>query len=67
VGETRHDDVPVFIKLSPLDRRFELMISNVSGQANAGKTTTKGMPAVSACAERSESKEASAAARRRPE
>jgi hypothetical protein len=30
------------------------MISNVSGQANAGKTTTKGMPAASACAERSE-------------
>jgi hypothetical protein len=29
---------------SPLDPRFELMISNVFGQANAGKTNTKGMP-----------------------
>jgi hypothetical protein len=31
--------------LTTLDPRFELMISNVFGQANADRTNTKGCPA----------------------
>ena len=38
------DDAQVLIELSPLDPRFELMIGNLFGRANAGKTNANGMP-----------------------
>jgi hypothetical protein len=41
------------------------MISNVFGQANAGKTNTKGMPGMLQLDGRSDKQRSSAAARRR--
>jgi hypothetical protein len=38
------DEAQVLIELTPLDPRFELMIGNMFGLANAGKTNAKGMP-----------------------
>ena len=38
------DDAQVLIEISPLDPRFELMIGQLFGLANAGKTNAKGMP-----------------------
>jgi hypothetical protein len=34
----------VLVEISPLDPRFELMVGNLFGLANAGKTNAKGMP-----------------------
>jgi len=38
------DDAQVLIEISPLDPRFELMIGQLFGLANAGKTNAKGKP-----------------------
>jgi len=38
------DEAQVLVELTPLDPRFELMIGNLFGLANAGKTNAKGMP-----------------------
>ena len=41
---TGEDEAQVLIEFTPLDPRFELMIGNMFGLANAGKTNAKGMP-----------------------
>jgi quercetin dioxygenase-like cupin family protein len=38
------DEAQVLVELSPFDPRFELMIGNMYGLANDGKTNSKGMP-----------------------
>ena len=38
------DDAQVLIEITPIDPRFELMIGQLFGLANAGKTNAKGMP-----------------------
>ena len=38
------DEAQVLVEISPADKRFELMIGNLFGLANAGKTNAKGMP-----------------------
>jgi quercetin dioxygenase-like cupin family protein len=38
------DEAQVLVELSPQDPRFELMIGNMFGLANAGKTNARGMP-----------------------
>ena len=38
------DEAQVLVEIAPLDPRFELMIGNMYGLANAGKTNAKGMP-----------------------
>jgi mannose-6-phosphate isomerase-like protein (cupin superfamily) len=38
------DEAQVLIEISPPDPRFGLMIGNMFGLANAGRTNTKGMP-----------------------
>ncbi|HEX6525856.1 MAG TPA: cupin domain-containing protein [Streptosporangiaceae bacterium] len=41
---TGEDEAQVLIEFTPLDPRFELMIGNTFGLANAGKTNARGMP-----------------------
>jgi quercetin dioxygenase-like cupin family protein len=38
------DDAQVLIEITPVDPRFELMIGQLFGLANAGKTNSSGMP-----------------------
>lgn len=38
------DEAEVLVEISPMEPRFELMIGNLFGLANAGRTNAKGMP-----------------------